>query len=540
MPRLNFAHLVYTRVEPAYSPQRKNGFQTVYVSPDVSAEDRKAIESRIQCFAPSKLHAEQDIAEYQFFWVPGGAAVIVQTIPIDRHPEVIDAAAGRTGHFIAHALILEPDEFERIRNDAFALIKAAQKETFIETVEELVAFLDKPPANGSLSVSPRRRLDEDLAEWDSGAIEKWALAAQSAEDLMANRGSVLLMSKTPDDIYDLLSVAHYLLDRDLRRHCTFNTYVDGCTPKAGMYWAVGASKRLSGAGFVTVDVDARQMTLKMPESPKASPYSMWLQREFGKSVEFSEGMTDVYTAQIAAECLANQQLLPDESLNEATLMSFREAHLESYKQGVISALTPHLGPSLSQQLAPTFMETWDLRQTLNVGARQQIDPSDLIAPVYSHVLANHDTINDWQALFAFAQAVDSPALTALAALRVRRHPLNRRKYRRMATSALNQLHENGEFSRFVGEVQHILPVGALVTSSTAALLAEMIDPHTLDDDAFVQLISVLIQQDVDLLNVASAERAKRLTQARHIKKLARLLKKADTDSDFAVAFNNKP
>ena len=87
MKTLKAAQLIYTRVEAAYSPQRRDGFQTVYRSATLSPSDIGAIEQRIQCFQPPT----SAVVRRQYFTLCTGAVVLTQTRQIETHPDIIDS-----------------------------------------------------------------------------------------------------------------------------------------------------------------------------------------------------------------------------------------------------------------------------------------------------------------------------------------------------------------------------------------------------------------------------------------------------------------
>ena len=101
--------LIYTRVEPAYSAQRKGGFQTVYQTPMLTAAEVVAIENRVQSFTP----LTNGQVRYQYFPLDNGALALTHSCKITSHRAITDAE-GRTGAFLAHCLIFSPEEFAKV------------------------------------------------------------------------------------------------------------------------------------------------------------------------------------------------------------------------------------------------------------------------------------------------------------------------------------------------------------------------------------------------------------------------------------------
>src|SRR5215469_956831 len=119
MPDLPIHHVIFTRVERAYSPRNVSGYQIVYQSPALDREVMQ-IEKRLQCFETGKRGSER----YQFFWTDRDQAVVAKTVPLlHPDPEIIDS--GQRDAFLAHALVIGQNAFANIKNDPFAVFEAA-------------------------------------------------------------------------------------------------------------------------------------------------------------------------------------------------------------------------------------------------------------------------------------------------------------------------------------------------------------------------------------------------------------------------------
>lgn len=538
MALLTIHHLIYTRVEPEYSPASKNGFQTVYLSPEI-ASLAGAIEKRVQCFAPEASHTEQGTLEYQYFWLDTGQAVIAQTCAIASDAQVIDKT-GRGGSFVAHALILAPEQFSRIRNDPFAVIQGIlDAGIFTEDVETLVSYLrDKPPPT-QVDVYPRTRFDESLEEWNAEALERWAGLVQSAGVLTRDKNSLLLLSNDSDDIYALLSAALFLMPKDVRLHCTFNTFVDGCIPAAGTYWAVGARKRQSASGFTTLNLSTRTIELRPQAAPKSSPYLMWLQQNLKSYIERSVGMTELYTAQIAAESLAAKGALPDEPLQETALATFREVNRDLYSAGLLTGLEAALGNPLGKTIAPDLEELVPLRYLMDAGAQEVIDPVRFAPSIYHWVLEHHATIRTWSPLLTFAQEADFLPLIVIAGIqadsgilaRLRGHPSLK-----VSHQAIDRLVKNGQLEQWLDDFRSIVAETKLITAATASLIASSAQLADLEDELFVALAVALLAHDGRLLDSRYTRRVRTIQQKALLKRLAKALETANPiPADFAAA-----
>jgi len=538
MPSIPIWHLIYTRVEPDYSPAHKNGFQTVYFSPEIK-DDVAGIERLIQCFIPTDAHVQDRVPEYQYFWTESNNAVIVQTLPIEADPKVIDASGRRTGHFVSHALVISREQFARIGNDPFAVIAAADSvELFTDSVETVVGLTRQETPPDRLNVKRRVKLDDDLPEDWSVNLEKVAWLAQSAAELTAKKNSLLLLSDDSYMIRALFSTALYLMDAEHRVACTFNTFVDGCVPSAGTYWAVGARKRISGSGFTTLDLSSGSLEIKqLSNDPKASPYSLWLRQTLKSYGEHSIGMTEIYAAQIAAECLAAKRPLPaDEPLSETGLTTFREVNSERYHTGLVKGLTEALGKSITEQFENVLVTLVGIRAVIDIGAQESVDPATLAPILYGWVVKNAASIKAWNDLLKFAQTARFDPLIALAGARAPSNILTGNKAAIASSAALERLAQNGKLQQYLDDLRSALDIDDLVTPVTASIISSEIDVESLDDEVFVKLAISLIKKYPPAIDERYSVRVRRVINKQTLKDLSKLVKKTDhLTSDFVQA-----
>ncbi len=538
MPSIVVRHLIYTRVEPEYSPAHRNGFQTVYFSPEIKS-DVSFIERCVQCFVPTEEHVQQGIAEYQYFWTESGSAVIVQTLPIEADPKVIDSALGRRGgHFVSHALAISREQFARAGNDPFAvIIGAANAGVFTEDVPMLVSYLREAPPPAQINLKRRATLDDFPEEWSS-SLEKWAAAAQSAGELTSKKNSLLLLSDDSEKVYALLSAALYLMDAERRIGCTFNTYVDGCVPAAGAYWAVGARKRISQSGFTAIDLASGAPEMKLASNdPKASPYSAWLRPTLQNYAGISVGMPEIYAAQIAAECLAAKRALPsDEPLSETALTTFREVNLERYQAGLMKGLTEALGKPISEALAPALVKLVGIRAVVDMGTLETDNPETLAPVVYQWTLNNAANIKAWNDLLKFAQAAPFDPLIVLAGAKAPSNFLTGNKAAAARTAALEHLAQKGELSAWLSGLRSALDIEDLVIPTSASIVSRETDLDALDDATFARFAVAVLKADPAAIDSRFSSRVRKVGDKHHLKELAKLVKKSGSvTSAFAQA-----
>lgn len=253
MPVLSIQHVIFTRVESAYSPRHTSGYQIVSQSPGLGKHETSQIEKRLQCFAPVRRYDER----YQFFWTEQGQAVLTKSVPLpDPDPEVIDRS--RRDAFLAHALVLNQEAFASISNDPFVLFDAAY-DVFIRDEEQLVNYLQEPAPASRLSVERRKPSDVRylLDNWQSEALFTLFRLGWQSRELDRLGRSILLQDEDQDELFNLLSLLFMLIPIDKRTTCTFDSCVDGCYPTVGTFWLLGCSRSRSRSGFLPLRLHDR-------------------------------------------------------------------------------------------------------------------------------------------------------------------------------------------------------------------------------------------------------------------------------------------
>lgn len=259
MPDLQIHHVIFARVERAYSPRNFSGYQIVYQSPALGKETAQ-IEKRLQCFETGRQRNER----YQFFWTEKGQAVLAKSVPLlQPDPDVIDIA--QRDAFLAHALIVSKEAFASVWNDPFAIFEAAERDgLFAEDVEKLVGYLREEAPVEKLFAPTRKRAEVNylLENWRPEELLKLYQLGLQAPALRRQQQSILLLAEYQDEIFLLLNVILMLIPPEDRVACTFDTCVDGCYPAAGAFWAIGSSRGKSNPGFLSIRLVEQRLEIK--------------------------------------------------------------------------------------------------------------------------------------------------------------------------------------------------------------------------------------------------------------------------------------
>jgi len=255
---ISVQELFYSRVEASYSLTGKSGYQVVYHSPGLAAALVREVETQLRCFSGKEVEIR-----YQFFHLSTGQVAVAACQNLDEIDTQIVDRAGRSGPFIAHALVIEADVFEMLESNPFWLIDFADPfvldvPTMIETqqskpIARIIEF-DVPDAEARVDYTVF-----DIQDWKLADFTALWLATASARDLVA-RGQVIgLQSEEAFDIIELLRLLFAHLSPVLRSALTFNTFVDNCQPLPGIYWAMGGYRRNPLSGAIHVRLDRRTL-----------------------------------------------------------------------------------------------------------------------------------------------------------------------------------------------------------------------------------------------------------------------------------------
>ncbi len=242
---LRVGQLIYTRVEAAYSPQRKSGFQTVCHSTSLPPSAVQAIEQRVQCF-----QQQADIVRWQFFRLDSGAFVLTHTCLLTRPDTTIIDATGRSGAFLVHGLVLTPEQFTAIDDNPFAILTAYPFQRDPQSMLEHIAQTAEDGHHTQVKPQPVPAVVDGNV---STTVHNLVALARQARDV-TRKGQSLLLVGSAEAITDALRTAFALMPRQQRSACSFDTCIDRCTSRPGLYWMVGASTRPYGGNYLHIQL----------------------------------------------------------------------------------------------------------------------------------------------------------------------------------------------------------------------------------------------------------------------------------------------
>lgn len=392
MSTLQAAQLIYTRVEPGYSHENRSGYQTVYKSQGLTPQDVSAVEQRIQCYRPN----EPSAVRYQFFSIPNGAVALVQSKGIPTDAVIIDKD-GRSGVFLAHCLVLSPDDFRRLDFLPFPIF---DRFPFIGSAQEMVREFGQ-----ATGLAPNARLEVEAARarpattWRSSETRKLLGLAVQAKQLAAG-GRSLYMVGSQSDIGEALRVTFSLLPRELRPLCSFDTCVDSCMTPPGLYWAVGGSFRDSNSLYIEVDAKNRRVAATVTTSLEPNDlYFTWLDRaltlnDTPQVVERAGAVQDI------ASSFAEGRKLGKTEVDDQAIGDFLDVHEGLVRRAFQDALRKAVGERLAAQWQDDLWNIWPCKVCLAAASSQHIPLEALRAFAADWLQARHPDLpeSEWKRL----------------------------------------------------------------------------------------------------------------------------------------------
>jgi len=518
MPNLAVKHLVFTRVEPAYSPRRTAGYQTIYYSQDLEPEVEQ-IEKRLQCYQQSITPGEQRI-RYQFFWSERRQVVLSKSLTLFSPDRQVIDREGRNA-FLAHALIFSQADFASLRNDPFAVFDAAEQAPwFVQSVSQIAA-LPTSELTKHMEVAPRTQPTHLPTGWSPQEVHQLYTLGEAAPTLNAQKKALLMVASDPVETFQLLRALFLLLPPAERAACTFDTYVDSCMPPAGTFWTLGATKVLSNSNLLPMRLEEhRAASFKYVLPP--SMYAAWLTNALYQSPNFEALSNELYSAQIVAEAFQNRQALPDEPLSAHALQTIADLNQAAIKTSLQRALSAVSEKSLAEILLSQLAFSFSQAEILTMAAQGSCNPARLAPILYRWCLQNRPEWKKWEDVLKFAEKAENAPLLLLSSLKA--HPgrlfVN---YEKQQLQALQFLQENANLSPVLDEL-------------TASPL--------LNDEEFQSLVQALLRQKLGAFLAGSCiQRASTLQNAKVVQSLYKAViaeKKEPVAPEFGQILQHHP
>lgn len=534
-------HLIYGRVEADYSPKRRSGYQIVYQSSGIES-DIPEIEKRVQCFQ----YSGQNVERYQYFWSNSGRVVLSRTVPIFTSDETVIDRNRRPGAFVAHSYIIDKDVFQRVRNDPFALFgdqnlfPYADEETFIAQAGQWIA----DPPSEQISIRLRTQYQESDPEWAQEELYKLYQLTEIASTLTAQKQSLSFLGDF-EDIYAILSLVLFLTTPSKRAFCTFDTFVDGCLPAPGQYWAIGGTKRLANSNFIPIytenrKIDYKTSTQKEGEpSPKESHYSVWLRHSLKNSGMLSEVVTKSYSVQDVEIAYAAGLSLSLEYDNLAGLKDFVNVVQTSFDERLFSLLVETVEKPVAVLFSPVAHTYMDLPILFNAVSTKKFELRSLTVALYRWLLTDRPMIKSWKALITLAEESQHASLLLLAGVQNEHHGILGAFWRsgNEREQALIELQNTNCLLEALDElyVTWLKPEDFIIPSTLEPVVLytkSYFEEHMLDEGMFQALVIAILKIGGGLYLAHLVEFVEKLVKKSTLKILSKVTEKYDADVMF--------
>ena len=468
------SQLIYSRVEPAYSAQRKGGFQTVYKTPLITAAEVEAIERRVQSFMP--LNVTQ--VRYQYFPLDSGAVVLTHSCRIESHRAITDAE-GRTGAFIAHCLILSPAEFAKVDHNPFALIGCF---SFIQDPVTMVqSFGQATGLAPAVAITVAAAFPPIDLPWTGNEAEKLVMLAEAAPTLRKEGQSVQILGETPE-VLATLALLFQLMRRQTRLLCSFDVSVEQATVKPGDYWAIGRPQRQARIAYYIHAAQRCVIEAIEQPLPTADLYLAWLKHALATQ-PLALVSTKAPLMQTLAKSFTDQTPPVANEVDPIVYAEFATMHQAYITQRLQIAFRQFVRPELATTLTRHVLNRWAPTDNLPIAVRQQLDPKLAADLILTWIEENKPQLDDkaWSQLQLLAQqAVNLPLLYLASTLR-------KKTDHKVQQETLAQLDRE--------MFQRLLP-WLLDPVAPADLVASAHLPLLLDDNRLTQMTN---EQTVDLI-----------------------------------------
>ena len=271
MMNLTVRQHIFGNVPKEQSPRGRRGFQTLFHSPDLTAEDVLLLEERAQYF-----YRDDGPVKHQFYTLAGGQAVVTQIVAIPEPDEY-----GRKGRYLAHSLIVPADTFRQM---AYCPLPLVAPRYFIADMAAALAAGDR---SGTAPPKTIAIPDADVwasqtlalaRQWPAADLEALARLGWRAAGLRADRQTVALVGNS-EAILAALGVCFLLCPPAKRPALTFDTYAYRADWSRGWpFWALAGLEDDAQAATYRIDAAARRVHGRLPDADD-TPFEHWIARQ---------------------------------------------------------------------------------------------------------------------------------------------------------------------------------------------------------------------------------------------------------------------
>lgn len=268
---------VSTRVETAYSPTDKSGYQVVHHSAGLKPADVRFLHARAQQCHPD---LELEVERLQHLKLPGDRAAFVHTRLVTADPGISDAT--RDSVIFSHGVVMSEADFLReFDGNPFRVLDANWTGWPLTGPKEMVEKFGRQVLEiPALSWEGAGAREYGRPEgWPDDEWDKLLRLAADAGPRVTARKAIQLRGDSID-VADLLRAVLDKVPPSARALCTFDTAASPTSAKSvlhntGEYWAIGTGGAVAPNIPTLVDVNKRRVTGDIPEDRASRLVARW-------------------------------------------------------------------------------------------------------------------------------------------------------------------------------------------------------------------------------------------------------------------------
>lgn len=474
--------LVYTNVKADYSPAGSGGYQTVCASAGLSTADRTAIEKLIDSLPDVPVGVER----WQYFQLPDGRPVITLSQYFAPDGEISDPR----GAFLAHALVLAKEDFERLDCHPLRVIDGS---LFIQSARDMVGRFGPRTATipqVEVSVTQTTATCEGWTGPELQALLGQTLAAEGKEPPWRR----LLIQGTSKQVVEVIRLAVDLMPSATRWHCWFDTLADPRTTPPGLFWALGTTSSMRDNRSVLVDAAKQKVTesIPLPATFKSSIYGTWLLEQMqGDVPALAEVLPSLPGIQVAARVLGGTLTVPATGLEVAPEAWARLTTIaaKNVRHRFLEQLAACTSPKLAEELVEWLWgDDPEGAEAVRTAVSLLGDPRALCQKLFEWVIESELQVESavWKNLLEAAEQSEHDGLVFLARVGLKAKPA-------MLDDALARVSPE-EYAWILTLSPKLLPPKRVLTPARPEQFLQWLAGQDVSDRAIIDCVTDLVKK----------------------------------------------
>lgn len=518
--------LIFTRVEPPYSPGNTSGYQTVYRSAGLQTNLVEEIEKRVRCYQTQR---ERSVERIQFFQV-GNLYALSQTVPIRPHPEIVDKTK-RDGAFMVHCLLLDKNSFAAIEYNPFHIF--TYPGYFYTSIEAIIEKFGQATGLANRHELRVRKQAAPQITWPANEVIPLTKLAFAAKQISQNNDSLLLVGDQPA-IREALQYAFSLIPPSDRIACTFDSYITGCPTPPGTYWAVGTTTSISQKGFIQIDANRHKVAESQSLTIPDNEYTRWLSPilQEGRIEDFQEQAS---TVQSLYEAAHHNVPLNRDNLTVSGCEAFYQSNKKFVVQYFKTILMTKLNPTWANLLVPFAFQEYRTDSLVPIAVSQDLTDNELTQILADYLIDTEQPEvkdSDWRLVQILARKAQDHRLLHWASTLMTKVD---KETRDQSLTAMDEV----EYENALKKLLRPISPEHFVAPKHLSLLIDSVLQRNMTDEQFVALVESLLNSHQPHHLTKLTPRAKTVDK-NHLKKLEKSLnKRRQIPADFRQAVERR-